>query len=118
MKAILLSYVFITASCANSPRLLDAEKPRYETLNQTLVRCEEPHVLSKGWSPVPSWTNIGSNPVAMAIFGSVSYATAQAHAVDGLKARGGDFEFVAVGPLARQYERNLILPNNGQVDTF
>ena len=119
MKSLLLHYLVVLASCSITPRkLLGVEQLPYKRLNQTLLKCEEPHVLNKGWSPVPPWTNTGANPIAIAIYGSVSYATVQAHSVDGLYSRGGDFEFVAVGPLARQYERNLILPNNGQVDIF
>ena len=106
---------------ARLPELPEAHRSiAYEKQNQSLVQanCEEPDVLEKGWSPVPPWANSGANPVAIAIMGSVSYARVQAHEVYGLQSKGGDFEFVAVGPLARQYERKIVIPNNGQVDVF
>ena len=90
----------------------------YERQNQSYARCEEPDDFEKGWGPVPPWTNSGANLNAIVIMGSVSYASAQAHEVSGLQSKGGDFEFVAIGPLARQYERKIVIPNNGQVDLF
>ena len=64
----------------------------------------------------PSWLNSGDNPIAMALFGSVSYVTAQAATVPGLA--NTSLDFVALGPTARHYERYVFLPNNWQVDSF
>jgi hypothetical protein len=62
--------------------------------------------------------NTGKNRIAVAFVGSVSYRDKQAHNVDGLSASGSPNEFIALGPIARHYERYLFQPNNFQIDTF
>ena len=75
-------------------------------------------VTHSAWSQVPSWMNSGSNRIAVAFVGSVSYRDKQAHNVDGLAALGDPAEFIALGPVARHYERFLFQPNNFQIDVF
>ena len=75
-------------------------------------------VPDSAWSQVPPWMNSGNNRIAVAFVGSVSYRDKQAHNVNGLAALGDPAEFIALGPVARHYERFLFQPNNFQIDVF
>ena len=72
--------------------------------NKSWQQCEY-ETGKVAWDPVPLWTNSGDNPIALALMGSISYRTTQAHLVSGLLSSGASDEFVAIGPAARHYEK-------------